>query len=338
MEINWPGEKLLLKLCDTVGNKGIGALLKPWQMRREGAAAAEIKRLNTLTVAQTKIEVADIQAGKKILLPNGKLSSVKTTSPEDDNETAARFEIIAELEKVVEATVQREAFRKEISVAKAVLYAEQELEQDTQPATEEPVSDDWLFRWRDNAAAVSSDELQNLWGKVLAGEVKSPGSYSLRTLDFLKNLSREDASLIERIAPFVISSVVFRPTGDNELGNLTFSEILELQEIGILFGVEAVGMLNEYSTLAPDTFTQSLTCHGRLILVKHAEAGRKFSMEIYGVTKIGREVLNLGWKKADESYLRSNAEKIKALGFDVSIGDYTKLEGNLIRYFNMIKV
>ena len=38
---------------------------------------------------------------------------------------------------------------------------------------------------------MSSEELQTLWGRTLAGEIKSPGSYSLRTLDFLKNLSHK---------------------------------------------------------------------------------------------------------------------------------------------------
>jgi hypothetical protein len=338
MEINWPGEKLLVKLCDTVGSKGIGSLLKPWQMRREGAAAAEIKRLNSLMLAQTKIEVADIHAGRKVLLANGKLAAADEIAVVEQGESATRFEIFAELEKVVEASVQKEAFRKEISVAKAILYAEQELEQETQPAKDEPVSDDWLLRWRDNAASVSSDELQALWGKVLAGEVKSPGSYSLRALDFLKNISRDDAVLIERLAPYVIGNIIFRSESDQGLESLSFAEVLELQEIGILSGVEAVGMQNTYSSVVSDRFIQPLTCHGRLILVVHEDVNRKLSMPIYGVTKIGREILSLGWKKADESYLRSVAERIKAQGFNVQIGDFTIAGENLISYSNMVEI
>lgn len=157
-------------------------------------------------------------------------------------------------------------------------------------------------------------------------------------MDFLKNISREDAALIERIAPFVVSGVVFRSQDEESLGDLRFAEIMELQEIGILSGVEAIGMQSEYSSATTDKFVQTLTSYGRLILVTHADAQRKFSMSIYGVTKIGREVLNLGWKKANEEYLHAKAMQIKKMGFDVEIGDYRRIDNNSIMPSNMIKV
>ena len=39
--MTWPGEGLLIKLWETLAEKGIGGLLKPWQMKRE--AFAQIK-------------------------------------------------------------------------------------------------------------------------------------------------------------------------------------------------------------------------------------------------------------------------------------------------------
>ena len=47
---------------------------------------------------------------------------------------------------------------------------------------------------------MSSEELQTLWGRVLAGEIKSPGTFSLRTLEFLKNTSHEEALKIAKLA------------------------------------------------------------------------------------------------------------------------------------------
>ena len=324
MEFSWPGEKLLIKLCDTIAGKGVGLLLKPWQMRREGAAAAEIKRLNSLTLAQTKIEVADIQSGKKVLLPGGKLENVGVIAIDDEVSPTTRLAIIEELEEIVKANVLKEEFRKEVSVTKAVLYAEQELEQDTQEATDVPVSDDWLLRWRDSASAVSSDELQALWGKVLAGEVKSPGTFSLRTLAFLRNISREDAVLIEKLAPYVIKNFVVRPSENKEvIEDLTFSSFLELQELGIVSGVEAIGMSTQMRSSVPESFVQGLTSHGRVLLVRHSDVNRTLELPIYIVTRLGQEVLNLGWKRADEIYLLKVGELIKQMGFEVEIGGYT---------------
>ncbi|MFZ4702978.1 MAG: DUF2806 domain-containing protein [Candidatus Methylumidiphilus sp.] len=39
---------------------------------------------------------------------------------------------------------------------------------------------------------------------MLAGEVKSPGNYSIRTLEFLRGLSKEEAEIISKMAGYVI--------------------------------------------------------------------------------------------------------------------------------------
>jgi hypothetical protein len=338
MEFDWPGEKLLLKLWDTIGPKGIGALLKPWQMRREGTAAAEIKRLNSLMLAQTKIEVSAIQAGKKVLLPGGKLEDVGT-GPVTETEPVAHLAIIAEMEELVRENIRHEALRREVSVAKAILYAEQEFEQDNDKATDVPISDDWLLRWRDNASSISSDELQALWGKVLAGEVKSPGAFSLRTLEFLRNLSREDASLIERAAPLVLKGMIVRPDTSSVLvGDLEFSHLLELQDLGILSGVEGSGVTNHVISTSKTHFENALTCHGRVLFITHDDPTRVLLLPAYIVTKLGKEVIKLGWKKADEPYLLSVATRIKMMGYEVKIGDYSNLKGNLINCYNLVTV
>ena len=67
--------------------------------------------------------------------------------------------------------------RAEVNVAKAVLSAEAALEDDPQKPPDRRVDEDWLFRWRDSASKVSVAELQALWGRVLAGEIKSPGTF-----------------------------------------------------------------------------------------------------------------------------------------------------------------
>jgi hypothetical protein len=43
-----PGEQLLIKLWETIADKGIGNLLRPWQMRREGQAAIDVKHSELL--------------------------------------------------------------------------------------------------------------------------------------------------------------------------------------------------------------------------------------------------------------------------------------------------
>ena len=52
---------------------------------------------------------------------------------------------------------------------------------------------EWVSRFFDIAAGITTEQLQYLWGRILAGEIKQPGSFSLRTLDVLRNLSRKEA-------------------------------------------------------------------------------------------------------------------------------------------------
>jgi Protein of unknown function (DUF2806) len=51
----------------------------------------------------------------------------------------------------------------------------------------------WTIRLLGYAEGMADPYLQELWGKVLAGEIEQPGSYSLRTLDFLSVMTQKEA-------------------------------------------------------------------------------------------------------------------------------------------------
>jgi len=65
---------------------------------------------------------------------------------------------------------------------------------------------DWYMRFYEGAGFISDEKLQSLWAKVLAGEIQDPGKFSLRALDTLRNMSQKEASLFQKLLPFVIYS------------------------------------------------------------------------------------------------------------------------------------
>lgn len=65
---------------------------------------------------------------------------------------------------------------------------------------------DWIIRFFDAVGNVSNQELQKLWGKVLAGEIKSPGTCSLRTMDIIHNMSQKEAEIFDRLSKYVLKS------------------------------------------------------------------------------------------------------------------------------------
>ena len=55
--------KLMEKMWDSLFDKGIGGLLKPWQMRREAKASIDIKTEEMLKIAQAERLVKEIHKG-----------------------------------------------------------------------------------------------------------------------------------------------------------------------------------------------------------------------------------------------------------------------------------
>ena len=62
-----------------------------------------------------------------------------------------------------------------------------------EPVSNEPVNTDWINRFFNIVEDISDKTLHDIWGRILAGEIKSPNSYSLRTLERLRNITKEEA-------------------------------------------------------------------------------------------------------------------------------------------------
>jgi hypothetical protein len=108
---------------------------------------------------------------------------------------------------------------------------------------DEKADTDWILQFFDNCQDVSSDELQQIWARILAGEIAQPGSYSPRTLAVLKLMRIEDAKLIERACSFVwrrdddLVPVILNKDGPfvaDEVPTLEFGELAHLQAIGVV--------------------------------------------------------------------------------------------------------
>ena len=226
--------------------------------------------------------------------------------------------------------------RAEVNASKALLSAEAGLEDDPQTPPDRKVNDDWLFRWRDAASTVSSEELQTLWGRVIAGEIKSPGSFSLRTLEFLKNLSHEEALQIAKVSPFVINGrVIFRGNkqllGESE--GITFGFLLHLQNLGIVSGVESVGLASKLPSSTTEKFKHVLVSYNRVLIVTHENASKEISLKVYTLTLLGQQILKLGSFEAHEIYLRSVGQAICRQGFKVHIARWEQVTEKAGRYF-----
>jgi hypothetical protein len=328
--MTFPGEGLIIKLWETLVEKGIGGFLKPWQAKREGLAKLDLRRAELVALADAERDAEDILAGRKRLDVVAGRYVLPASISQDSTPPLSTLPPLDPY-PIIEISARRlisDGIRRDVNVAKAITHAESELKDDPHETPTRSMDNDWLFRWRDYAGEVSSEQLQILWGKLLAGEFKSPGSYSLRVLEFLKNLSPNEAADIARLSRFVVDGQIFRSQQailDTEGVSINF--LIDMEELGVIYnGVDSLGLNVTYKSDEPSRFIHELHSHGRVLIVTHEDPLKTLTLAVYKITNVCLDILKLGRFEPHELYLRKVGELIKGMGFSVSIANYQLMQ------------
>lgn len=341
--MDWPGEKLLLRLWDTIEKSGTG-LLRPWQLKRIAKAEADAESSRIFVIAAAEKRIAALRA------PNLSEASLLTGSDNPEG-SPSRIEPtfdIATIPHNAKTSQTIEHLRREINIEKAIAHAESTVQHDNSEPPDKDIDMDWFFRWREYAGGMSSNDLQQLWGNVLAGELKAPGLFPYRTLDFLRNLSQDEAKLIERLATTVIDRhrVVYGLHQDlfgdpAPIPNqLMHHEMVLLEELGILTGTSTMGYVDSAEPFhrADGMYCYLLACGSRGIVAASEDPKKRTGLAFYRLTKLGMNVLQLVQAPPDETFLRNLGEMFSTRGFKVEIGDVIPLNDGKQRFCNSIQI
>ncbi|MFC3816393.1 DUF2806 domain-containing protein [Lysobacter sp. GCM10012299] len=304
---------MIIRLWETVEKGGAG-LFGPWQARRAGRAASEVRRDELLMLAQAEKDAEAIRNGELRFDPTNhvlRLSHYKSQPPSGEASSLL-------LAAAASADVA-DRLRREVNVAKALHHAEAALESDVQEPPQERPDEDWFFRWRENASQVGAEELQYLWGRVLAGEVSAPGSYSLRTLEFLRNLSKREAETVAVACRYAVEGFIFNELGSDRLekAGLDFDSRLELEAMGFLAAAQDGISTNIGGTRSDRRIL--LRCNDLGLVVKLKEGGDSFSVPSHPLTQVGKQISKLGDFSADQDYVRALGEQVKSQGHEVML-------------------
>lgn len=153
---------------------------------------------------------------------------------------------------------------------------------------------DWFIRFYEAVGNISNEEMQELWAKILAGEISHPNTFSLRTIDVLKNLNKEDARLFDKVCNHSVfaDSVYFLPRYDEYLAmsGVKYSEIMRLAELGLINDSGLV-VLN----VEPHETNSALLVHRDLVLIFNSKDSNKrgFHINQYPFTQVGCELATL---------------------------------------------
>ena len=72
-------------------------------------------------------------------------------------------------------------------------------DQSTDSGEEKTISDDFLNSFEEEARQKSTEDMQLLFGRILAGEIRKPGTYSIRTVKILGQLDQDAAILLKKL-------------------------------------------------------------------------------------------------------------------------------------------
>lgn len=104
--------------------------------------------------------------------------------------------------------------------------------------SDEPIQKTFFNRWRKEVELVDDEKLREIWAQILASEVSTPKSISLRTLDVLRNLSEREACVFQNVIKGEIDGCIpIDSDGHTQYG--TYSDALMLQDVGLLFAQDS---------------------------------------------------------------------------------------------------
>lgn len=134
--------------------------------------------------------------------PFGTVRQAKADSAAKIIFAKGEIEVAGLIERANARVEYREILRQK-NIEKISEIAAHELPKEVSP---EMPNHDWILQFFDCAQDVCEEDIQVLWGRILAGEVASPGSYAKRTLQFLRTIDKLEAEKFTQLCSFSITN------------------------------------------------------------------------------------------------------------------------------------
>lgn len=185
---------------------------------------------------------------------------------------------------------------------------------------EEDLDPDWFFSFVNMAEEIFSPSMQELWGKIFAVETARPGSFSLKTLGLLKQLTQKDAQIFRHAVnltskrkgestPKLLLGYYqqtnlwsfFSPNKEHRLNlavfGLGYPDILSLMDLGLIHHSEIE------SGELPMGISAEWRCAGQTLVLSAKRPGT--TLLYYKFTTTGAELCKLVTRKRQDNYVKS---------------------------------
>jgi len=215
-----------------------------------------------------------------------------------------------------------EQYNKQVNLENIAAKTKQILEGEM--VSDTSVNKDWTARFLGVAQDVSREDIQDVLAKILAGEVIRPSTFSLRTLEMIKNISSDELKAFASYVEFSVDDfgvlTLDSPTRSYlSKYNLMFDEYVQLTDMG-LFNPST--SMNISSKLKKDETAVINVAGTKLTITNNSDKENKFKLNMIKYTDVGAQLAgiltDLPMNEKRETYLEDVKNAIISQGFGVS--------------------
>lgn len=192
----------------------------------------------------------------------------------------------------------------------------------------DPVDHDWTARFFTDVQDVSSKQMQQMWARILAGEVETPGRTSLHTLAILKNMSQKDAELFVEVAKFVIEDFILHDDIAKEIQKFpSFNVFLKLENYNLM-NMGGGDLMKELTTKSICYMPDNDVLYA--ISERNAYADRSWEMNLpgYSLTPQGQELYGFIRTEKNADYLGALAYFLKTQKAKLQCASAFRMDGD----------
>ncbi len=231
----------------------------------------------------------------------------------EHGEVIKRTEALLNADKLAQRAGKRllvREIRRQNNIEVVISLAKNKLDEDV---SDEPVDADWATRFFDVVQDVSDANVQTLWAKILAGEIKQPGTFSLRTIEILRNINSQEAQIFSnKLCPLIFSSQfairLERKTEIPKFG-LRFVDIIRLRDAGLVS--EGDNIVNSHE----DEFGERVEFQIGLDKFKLYANNKLIEIPILLLSTAGQELIKIQEYSVNREYIEEAKEFLLKIGF-----------------------
>ncbi len=240
----------------------------------------------------------------KIVLAGGENIEARITG----NTATAKAKNKINVDGLFRTEEEKRKFENRAASTKAALE-----DMDANPTTADAqaeIDDDWLNFFVRISEDKSSEELQQLFGRILSGEIRRPGSFSLRTVQLMSTISKQDAEALSYLLSYAINKVLL-PFQKGANDRPTDLDRLFLQELGVAGHPSPIGAMGMKWSVQPGDKVILPASHLAILVENNTQQSVEFSLPGQALTTSAHELVKIANSPpTDVLFLKNVAKEI----------------------------